>query len=61
MKQPLKRFIQNAVYYTNNIHNVKLLTPCGRSPCYCFLNENLKKNDESYLKCYKSWVDLTTK
>ena len=61
MMQPLKRFIQNALYYTNNVNNVNGLTPCGRSPCYCFLQENLKKDDKFYLKCYKSWVVFTTK
>ena len=61
MMTPLKRFIQNALYYTNNIYNVNGLTPCGRSPCYCFLQENFKKDDKFYLRCYKSWVDSTTK
>ena len=61
MMTPLKRFIQNALYYTNNVYNVNGLTPCGRSPCYCFLQENFKKDDKFYLRCYKSWVDSTTK
>ena len=61
MMTPLKRFIQNALYYTNNVYNVNGLTPCGRSPCYCFLQENLKKDDKFYLRCYKSWVVFTTK
>ena len=60
---PLKRFIQNALYYTNYIHKVNNVPPCGRLPCYCILQGNLKKgyNYKFYLKCYKSWVDFSTK
>ena len=57
----LKRFIQSAFYYTNYVHRINNVTPCGRIPCYCSLQENLTKDDEYYLKCYKSWVDFTTK
>ena len=64
MMQHLKRFIQNALYYTNkvhNVHNVNQLTPCGRSPCYCFVHENLAKDDKFYVECYKSWVKFNDK
>ena len=61
MMQPLKRFIQNALYYTNQVHNVNKLTPCGRLPCYCILQENLAKDDKFYVECYKSWVKFNNK
>ena len=61
MMQPFKRFIQNVLYYTNNVNNVNGRTPCGRLPCYCILQENLKKDDIFYLRCYKSWVEFSEK
>jgi hypothetical protein len=61
MMTPLKRFIQNALYYTNYVHKVNDVTPCGRLPCYCILQDNLTKDDKFYLRCYKSWVVFTSK
>jgi len=61
MMQPLKRFIQNALYYTGTTHRVNKLTPCGRLPCYCILREDLKKYDGKYLKCYDTWMEFNKK